>query len=188
MSKRSVSLAFVVMVSGVLFAQPAFANIIIMAEQSGRTTVEKPDENNHDSKKLSVRSDAKSAKSWIKFDMNDLDVTNLEEASLTVTLHQEKSGNRHFDVSYVNDNTLDNIDWDERSLTWNNAPGNNPADLGGLDTGKTTLLGTVDFTDGVPGDAFTIDVLEALEADTDGIVQFVLHNSNGSTNFFKREF
>ena len=171
------------MILGVFYAQTGFANIIIMADQSCRATIEKPDENNHDSSKLSVRSDAKSSKSWIRFDMNDLDVTNLEQATLTVTLHQEKAGNRHFDVSYVNDNILDNIDWDDRSLTWNNAPGNNAADLEGLDAGKTTFLGTVDFVDGVPGDAFTIDVLEALETDTDGIVQFILHNSNGLTTF-----
>ncbi|MHC4206890.1 MAG: discoidin domain-containing protein, partial [Planctomycetota bacterium] len=102
-----------------------------------------------------------------------------ETATLTVTLHQEKASDRHFDVSYVNDDCLDNIDWDERNLTWSNAPGNNTADLGGLDTNKTTLLTTVNFTDGVPGDSFTIDVLEALRADTDGILQFVCHNSNG---------
>ena len=88
MSNRSVFLACIVMVLGIFSAQTAFANIIIMASQSGRATVEKPDENNHDSSKLSVRSDAKSSKSWIKFDMNDLDVSNLDSATLTVTLHQ----------------------------------------------------------------------------------------------------
>ncbi|MGB2864429.1 MAG: discoidin domain-containing protein, partial [Sedimentisphaerales bacterium] len=118
----------------------------------------------------------------IKFDLGELDVGNLETATLTVALHEPKDGDRHFDVSYVNDDCLDNIGWDERSITWNNAPGNNTANLGGLDTSKTTLLTTVNFTDGVPGDPFTIDVLEALQADTDGIVQFVCHNSNGLLN------
>ena len=168
---------------GIVFVPTVFAEIIFPASESGRTTIEKPDENNHDSSKLSVRSDAKSAKSWVKFDLGNLDVTSLEAATLTVTLHQEKSGNRHFDVSYVNDNFRGNIDWDERTLTWDNAPGNDTASLVSLNAGKTTLLGTVDFTDGAPGDAFTIDVLESLESDTDGIVQFVLYNSNGSTNF-----
>ena len=157
----------------------AQADIIINATESCRTDVLNPDTNNHNSSKLSIRSDEKSAKSWIKFDLGDLNVGNLETATLTVTLIEPKSGDRHFDVSCVNDDCLDNIGWDERSLTWNNAPGNNTADFGTLDTGKTTLLTTVNFTDGVPGDAFTIDVLEALEADTDGIVQFVCYNSNG---------
>jgi hypothetical protein len=183
MSKRSVSWPCIVMVLGTIATSTAFGDIIIMATQSCRTDVTAADTNKHDSSKLSVRSDDKSAKSWIKFDISGLDVGNLETATLTVALHEAKSGDRDFDVSYVNDDCLDNIDWDERSLTWNNAPGNNTADFGGLDTSKTTLLGTVNFTDGVPGDAFTIDVLEALESDTDGIVQFVLHNSNGLLNF-----
>jgi len=170
-------------VLGAIAASTASAETIIAAGQSCRTDVTAADTNKHDSSKLSVRSDDKSAKSWIKFDISGLDVGNLETATLTVALHDPKSGDRNFDVSCVNDDCLDNIDWDERSLTWDNAPGNNTADFVGLDTSKTTLLGTVNFTDGVAGDAFTIDVLEALLADTDGIVQFVLHNSNGLMNF-----
>jgi thioredoxin len=158
------------------------ADIIIMAGESCRTSILKPVTNDHSSRKLSIRSDQKSAKSWIKFDISELDVGDLETATLTVALHQKKAGDRHFDVSYVNDDCLYNIGWYERSITWNNAPGNNTANLSSLDTGKTTLLTTVNFTDGVPGDSFTIDVLEALEADTDGIVQFVFHNSNGLLN------
>jgi hypothetical protein len=107
------------MILGIVSAPAVFADIIINADESCRTDVLNPDTNNHSSSKLSIRSDEKSAKSWIKFD------------------------------------------------------------LGSLDTSKTTLLTTVNFTDGVPGDPFTIDVLEALQADTDGIVQFVCHNSNG---------
>jgi hypothetical protein len=173
---------YVAVALSIVSAPAVSAEIIIMADESCRTDVREPDTNNHDSSKLSVRSDEKSAKSWIKFDVSGLDVGDLETATLTVALHQEKTGNRHFDVSYVNDDCLDNIGWDDRSLTWSNAPGNNTADLGALDMSKTTLLTTVDFSDGVPGDAFSIDVLEALQADTDGIVQFVLHNSNGLLN------
>jgi len=183
MSKGFVSVFCIVVTLTMVSVPGAFADIIIVATESCRTDVREPDGNRHDSSKLSVRSDEKSAKSWIKFDISELDVGDLETASLTVALHQDKGGTRHFDLSYVKDNYVDNIDWDERSLTWGNAPGNNPDDLTALDPGKTTLLGTVDFADGVPGDAFTIDVLEALQADTDGIVQFVLHNSNGLLHF-----
>ena len=182
MSKRLALRVYVVVTLGIVSAPAVFADIIITADESCRTDVGEPDTNNHDSSKLSIRSDEKSAKSWIKFDISELDVGDLETATLTVALHQEKTGSRHFDVSYVNDDCLDNIGWDERSLTWDNAPGNNTVDLGALDTSKTTLLTTVDFADGVPGDQFTIDVLEALQADTDGIVQFVFHNSNGLLN------
>ncbi len=179
MSKRLVLLACIVMILGIVSAPAAFADIIIMADESCRTDVREPDTNNHNSSKLSVRSDEKSAKSWIKFDVSELDVEDLETATLTVALHEGKAGDRHFDVSYVNDDCLDNIGWDEISLTCNNAPGNNPPDLGAINPTKTTLLTTVNFSDGVPGDSFTIDVLQALQTDTDGIVQFVCHNSNG---------
>jgi len=161
------------MILSIVSAQTVFADIIIMANESCRTSVLELDTNNHNSSKLSIRSDAKSSKSWIKFD-----VGNLESATLTVASNRTKAGNHHIDVSYVNDDCLDNIDWDERSLTWNNAPGNNTADFGGLDTTKTTFLTMINYSDVVAGDSFTIDVLEALETDTDGIVQFVFHNSN----------
>ncbi len=183
MSKRLVFPACILVALGIVSAPAAFADTIIKATQSCRTDVTARGANKHDSSKLSVRSDDKSAKSWIKFDISGLDVGNLETATLTVALHEAKTGNRNFDVSYVNDDCLDNIAWDERNLTWDNAPGNNTADFIGLDVGKTTLLGTVNYADGVAGDAFTIDVLEAIESDTDGIVQFVLHNSNGLVNF-----
>ncbi|MHC4537604.1 MAG: CBM96 family carbohydrate-binding protein, partial [Planctomycetota bacterium] len=179
MFKKLLLLACTIMIMSIVSAPVAFADIIIMADQSCRTSVLEPDTNNHNSSKLSIRSDEKSAKSWIKFNISQLDVEDLETANLIVTLHQEKPSDRHFDVSYVNDDYIENIDWDERSLTWNNAPGNNITDLGGLDPSKTILLTTVNFIDGVPGDSFTIDILEALRTDTDGIVQFVCHNSNG---------
>jgi len=183
MSKRLVLLVCIVMILGILSAPAVFADIIIMANESCRTELLQPDTNRHDSSKLSIRTgDGKGAKSWVKFDLGDLDVGNLETATLTVALHEPKGGNQDFDVSCVNDDCLDNIGWDERSITWNNAPGNNTAGLGALDTSKTTLLTTVNFTDGAAGDPFTIDVLEILEADTDGIVQFVFHNSDNLLN------
>jgi hypothetical protein len=139
--------------------------------------------NRHDASKLSVRSDASSAKSWIKFNLGGLDVRALKTATLTVTLAEDKSSDRNFDVSYVNDNCLDNIGWTERDITWNNAPGNSTTDFTGLDKSKTTLVTTVNFTGGVAGQAFTIDILAALQTDTDGIVQFALHNANVLMNF-----
>jgi hypothetical protein len=183
MSKRAVVFACIVLILGMVSGPAAFAGTIIPAVQSCRTEIPNADTNRHDTSKLSVRSDDKSAKSWIKFDLGDLDVSSLETATLTLTLHEGKTGDRNFDVSCVNDDCRDNIGWDERSLTWNNAPGNAITDLAGLDPGKTTLVATVNFTDGVPGQSFTIDIRDALETDTDGIVQFVLHNSNSLLNF-----
>ncbi len=183
MPKRLVLLACIVMILGIVSAPAVFADIIIMADESCRTELAQPDTNRHNSSKLTVRAtEGKGHKSWVKFYLGDLDVGNLETATLTVALYEPKTGNHDFDVSSVNDDFLDNIGWDERTLTWNNAPGNNTADLGALDSSKTTLLTTVNFTNGVAGDPFTIDVLEVLEADTDGIVQFVFHNGDALLN------
>ncbi len=183
MYRRSALLVCVVIILGNVFATAAFADIIIAATESCRTEgATKADENRHDSSKLSIRASSNGGKAWVKFELVDLDVGKLESAVLTVSLHEGKDGDQSFDVSYVNDDCLDNIDWDDRSITWNNAPGNDTADLGLLDPAKTTYLSTVNFTDGFAGDSFTIDVLEALQNDTDGIVQVVLHNSPNLIN------
>ncbi len=183
MAKRLVLLVCVAAVAGMVAPRMTLGDTIIKAVQSSRSTITGPDTNTHDSSKLSVRSDASSNKSWIKFELGDIEASSLKSATLTVTLHNPKTGARNFDVSYVNDNCLDNIGWTERTLTWNNAPGNNTADQARLDLNRTTLVGTVKFTDGVAGQSFTIDVLDALQTDTDGIAQFVLHNSNGLLDF-----
>ncbi len=183
MVKRSILLVCAAMTLGAVSVPAVLADTIIPAIQSCRTDVLNAATNRHDTSKLSVRSDASSAKSWIKFDLGGLDVSALKTATLTVTLVEDKSSDRNFDVSYVNDNCVDNIGWAERDLTWNNAPGNNTTDFRGPDPSKTTLITTVSFNGGVAGQAFTIDVLKALATDTDGIVQFVLHNANVLMNF-----
>ena len=183
MSKSFVLLVCVVAVLGIVSTPAAFADTVIAAHESCRADLAQPDTNRHNSKKLSVRANNTGHKSWIKFDLGDLDVGNLEGATLTVALNRPKDGAQYIDISVVNDDFLDNIGWDERSLTWNNAPGNNTSDLGALDTNTTTLLSRVNFTSGAAGDPFTIDVLGVLEADTDGILQFVLHNGRSSLDF-----
>ena len=183
MAKRSVLLICMVMVLSIVSVPSVWADTIIPASQSCRTDILNAATNRHDASKLSVRSDASSAKSWIKFDLGGLDVSTLKTATLTVALAEDKSTDKNFDVSYVNDDCRDNLGWTERDLTWNNAPGNSTTDLVGLDKSKTTLVTTVNFTGGVAGQAFTIDILKALQTDTDGTVQFVLHNANVLMNF-----
>ncbi|HOT72115.1 MAG TPA: DNRLRE domain-containing protein [Anaerohalosphaeraceae bacterium] len=175
------------------------------AVQSCRTelfdgTNPRVNDNRHDASKLSVRGDSKASKSWIKFDLRNLGITdpnNLRSATLRITLHEGKTGT--CSLSYVKDICRDNINWAERDLTWNNAPGNIPSDDGinprdtafavadlqkNLDPAKAAFLATVDYSaGGVAGQQFFFDVLPALRSDTDGIVQFVLHNASGLTNF-----
>ena len=179
------------------------------ADESCRTelfdgTNDRTDDNRTDGTKLSVRSDAKAMKSWIKFDLNDLnyDPNNLVSATLRITLAASKSSTCQ--LSVVNDNYLTGIDWTESTLTWDNAPGNIPSDDGvnpvdtvnftvddlqdNLDTSKTSSVGTVDYTGGLAGDHFFIDVTDAMLNDTDGIIQFVLHGAGGSTNFAVHDY
>ena len=172
------------------------------ADESCRTSLyesgSEVDDNVTDSNKLSVRGDYKAKKSWIKFDINDMgiDLSRLKSASLRITLYEGKSSS--CSLSAVNDDYLDNIGWTQSTLTWNNAPGNytssdgvNPDNTSltldnlqeDLDPSKVTFVSTVDYPGGLAGDQFSYNVLSILQADTDGIIQFVLHDSGGSTNF-----
>ncbi|MEJ5259925.1 MAG: DNRLRE domain-containing protein [Anaerohalosphaeraceae bacterium] len=156
---------------------------VFTAVESCRTDGGQPDTNVADSSKLSVRRSSPGAKSWIKFNMGQIDKSKLRAASLTVALQEPEAGSNTCDVSAVNDDCLDNIGWTRTTLTWNNAPGNLTTDLALLDPTKTTLVGTLSIVDGLIGQKYSIGVLPVVQADTDGIVQFVLHNSNVLMNF-----
>jgi len=162
----------------------------IVAVESCRTEIQEPDINRTDSSKLSVRSDEKAAKSWIKFDLGDLDpnAVVIKKATFTVTLLEPKGGSNTVDISAVNDDCRDNIDWTETSITWNNAPGNQTDSQENLNPDKTTFIATVDVIDGLMGDSFTVDVLPMIQADTDGVVQFVLHNASAMLNFCTHDY
>lgn len=151
-----------------------------------------------DGSKLSVRSDNKAAKSWIEFDISNIDVSSLTSAQLRVTLNADKD-NKCF-LSAVNDDVTSGLVALDGSLTWNNAPGNYTTSDGinpdaaismdefqdNLDPTMTTYIGVVDYSagsGGVAGDQYFIDVLSILQADTDGIVLFVLHGAGGDTSF-----
>jgi hypothetical protein len=168
------------MVVGLIAASTASAETILKAYDSCRTVMSKPNENDS-SNRLVVRTEqgdpTRSLKSWIKFDLSGIDVQSLTSATLVTTLWKDR-GNCELDVSYVNDDVVDNIDWITKDLTWNNAPGNDPTSEGSLDPTQTTLLGRPNLVGGLAGDQFTVDALEVLRADTDGIVQFVLHNAS----------
>lgn len=192
--KKLSFLLFMSILAGSLFA----ADEIVPADNGCRTQGGgDADINQHDSEKLSVREITSSSgnKSWIKFDQLDsYDLGALRDAVLTVKLLENKAGAQQCDVSAVNDDVTDNILWvdhpsqedpenDIYALTWNNAPGNKIDDWGLLDPCETTYLDTIIFTDGLAGDAFDINVLSILQADTDGTVQFVLHNSHNLLQF-----
>ncbi len=156
---------------------------IISASVSCRTDKLQPDTNRSDSSKLSIRSDNEAAKSWIKFEITDFAPETYRKAILRLALQDHGETASTFSVSAVNDDYLDNIVWAERDITWNNAPANDTASQTDLLPGTTTLMGSISYPDGtVQGDQFYIDVTDAILADTDGIIQFVLHNGSGLIN------
>jgi len=159
-----------------LLAMPApavFASIIIDPAESCRAERDRPDENRRSGTKLVVKG---SKKSWIKFDLGALDVDHLETATLMVAAIDDESGNS-CDLSVVNDSYTTGIDWTSDDLAWNNAPANDTLSDSALTTDATLVANFA--VDGSAGTLFAVDILAALQADTDGIVQFVVHNSTG---------
>lgn len=195
--------AILMVLAVTLFLAPALQADIVYAVESCRTSLNgasdgsdpEVNENKSDSSKLSVRGDNKAAKSWIKFDISRIDVGSLISAQFRVTLYEDKDSSCL--LSAVNDDYTTNIGWTEDDLTWNTAPGNYTSTDGinpdaaitldelqdELDPSQTTLIGTIDYSDGQKGDQYFMDVLSILQADSDKIVQFALHGAGGSTNF-----
>jgi len=165
------------MILGIVSAPAVFADIIINPAESCRTEGDRPDDNRRSSTKLVVKG---FKKSWIKFDLGELDVGHLETATLTVAAIDNESGNS-CDLSVVNDSYTTGKDWTSDDITWNNAPANDTLSDSALTTDATLITNFA--VDGSAGTPFVIDILAALQADTDGIVQFVLHNSNGQISF-----
>ncbi|HRV21349.1 MAG TPA: hypothetical protein P5324_12270, partial [Anaerohalosphaeraceae bacterium] len=167
----------VCLLSGLLGA----ATVQIPADVSCRTDITNRTVNRHDSNKLSIRADASAAKSWIKWtDLDGINVSTIRQAQLRLTTYETRPG--LFDVSAVNDDYTTNINWGERDITWDNAPANATESYTAVLAGAATYVGRMDFQNTVAGDQRFIDVTSILKADTDGIVQFILHNSTGLMN------
>lgn len=187
-----------------LFVSAASLAEILYAVDSSRTELNgasdgsspRVDDVRSDSSKLSVRGDEKANKSWVEFDISAVDVGALTSAQLRLTLYEPKSGSCL--VSVVNDDVTSGYVPLDGVITWNTAPGNitsadgiNPdngsfsaGDLqDNLDPALTSLVGTIDYSGGAEGQQFVIDVLSALQADTDGYVLFALHGSSGYMNW-----
>ncbi|MHC4625850.1 MAG: discoidin domain-containing protein [Planctomycetota bacterium] len=165
-----------ILIALLLLASPVSAvsgGIIIDPVESCRAERDRSDDNRRSGTKLVVKP---SKKSWIKFDLGALDVDHLKTATLMVAAIDDESGNGCH-LSVVNDSYTTGIDWTSDDLTWNNAPANDTLSDTALTTDATLVANFA--VDGSAGTLFAIDILAVLQADTDGIVQFVLHNSTG---------
>ena len=177
-----------IMILGLLCGS-VFAEVVSFpADMSCRTYKTDPDTCKADSSKLSIRSDDSANKSWIRFDdFGDLDLSTVRAAELRLTNHETGRGGT-FDVSGVDDDCVTNNTWNDDKydavlgLTWNSAPANDTASNTNPDWNQATYMGSIDFgtsETAQAGDQFYVDVLSEIQNDTDGIVQFVLHNSSG---------
>ena len=128
MSKKLVLFTCIVMVLGTVAASTAFADRTVLADDSCRTLMSVPEGNNH-SNRLVVRvgngDPTRTFKSWLKFNISGIDVQGLASATLVFASRRDR-GSCSLDVSYVNDDVVENIEWTSDDITWNNAPGNDP--------------------------------------------------------------
>ncbi len=130
-------------------------------------------------------------KGYLRFDISEVPL----EESVGAWLELETSTNnpgggnatppQDFSVNVygLNDDAMGN-DWDEGTLTWNNAPGND-APGNGVDPATTTLLGTIEvLATAAPDEVlFSSDeLLQFLEDDTDGLVTLLLQRTTGGSS------
>lgn len=176
MRKTCILMILLCLLGGSVFA----ADVLMPADVSCRTDSQNLDTNHHDNSKLSIEvDDNEGAKSWIKFNQLDTieDPNSIRQVFLRLSLHEDESGENSFDVSAVNDDYTTNIGWEEMEITWNNAPANDTDSFSSPDFTQASLIDTVNLSNAQVGDQFRVDVTSVFEADTDGILQFILHNS-----------
>lgn len=136
-------------------------------------------------------------KAYMRFDLSGLAAPTLTpEAKLQLDVRSMfgNGGNSHgFRVYGIND-TAAGQNWDETTITWNNAPGNWTISQAALLESESTLLGTFSVADGTT-DAdleFSSDELDSfLLADSDGLITLAItrttFNSSANSSFYSRE-
>lgn len=176
-------LLFMLVVLALMASGLQAALVNVSGSESSRVYAAEPD-TNKSATKLDVRKDA-GIKSWLKFDIapyidnylvsgsRNSDII-IVEAVLKLYMSDARSLDRHISVSGVNDNVLDNIGWTTTSITFNNAPGNDTSSYTDVDPDKTTYLGLL-LMPGVANELKDLDVTAFVNLDSDGIVQFALH-------------
>jgi hypothetical protein len=120
-------------------------------------------------------------KGYLRFDLSSI-ATPIEDATLQL-VYAGRSGDPPANPStyYVfglNDGHAGEL-WDESTITWNNAPGNNTSSTNGFISDQTTLLGTVSvlISQINVGDVIEFtspELIEFLQNDTNGVVTIML--------------
>lgn len=136
-------------------------------------------------------------KAYMRFDISALDgptATPETKLLLDVRSMNGNEGNTHnFSVYGVNDNVAGQA-WDETTITWNNAIGNNTGTQTTLDATEATLLGTFSVADGTADTdlIFSSALLDAfLLADSDGLITLAITRTTftgtANSSFYARE-
>ena len=124
-------------------------------------------------------------KAYIRFDISSI-TDPITDAALTLefSFSSTATGGLPLNIWALDDGAQDN--WSETGINWNNAPGNqnNPA---GIDGGVATLLDQVVTSGDVTNGSATITIdnaalLTVLQADTNGLVTFMVTGSSGSNS------
>lgn len=132
-----------------------------------------------------------SRKTWIRYDLSDLVVSNFSSPSLELPIIEsglgtDATGTWTFHVYGLTDESLDS--WSEASLLWNTAPANVTGSGTAVDPTKTVSLGTFTLTGkGYSGSSTTYTIGGAalqsfLAADTNQRVTFIVTRDTQAPN------
>jgi hypothetical protein len=119
-------------------------------------------------------------KGYIRFDLSSIN-TQFNDSRLHLAYlgdHPDSQSPSVYNIYGLNDEDP-NENWNESSITWNTAPGNNTGSAGGVEGNSTVFLGTLTLTlSGLSaGDSVSFsspDLLTFLQADTNDLVTFII--------------
>lgn len=124
-------------------------------------------------------------KVYIQFDLSSLNVSQITDATLDLVTTGDTQGALTMALWSLNDlNAGEN--WDQSTITWNNAPENDTSDAVNL-LGGATQLGSFAYPANSSGDTVSISlagVLSTLQADTNDVVTFILAGDSVGGNTF----
>jgi len=127
-------------------------------------------------------------KGYLRFDVSDVPQDQVLGAWLELETNANNEGGGSTDPTsfsvnvYGLDDAAAGNNWDESSITWNTAPGNQSGNS--IDSTVTELLGTIEVLEADAPDTVlfsTDELLDFLAEDTDGDVTFILQRSAGGT-------
>lgn len=133
-----------------------------------------------------------SRKSYIQFDVSSITGI-VDSATLSFDVRTRSSNIHNFNVYGLNDGVTGEA-WDESTLTFNNAPGNDSG-FSGVVAEDVTLLDNFDVSSALfdVGDTVTLssaNIASYLNNDTNGIVSFLIirqNSQNAATSFYSKE-